>query len=90
MGRCTWCGFRSTANGDISTSAIRVLVGPAAVRVRDSIRQIAMEPEWQIIAGNVARDHVHVFVSYRPHPESSTIVPWLPGIRSRVLLPEFS
>ena len=47
----------------------KVLIGPVAVRVRDLIRQIAMEHELHIISGKVARDHVHVFVSYRPHQE---------------------
>ena len=37
----------------------------------------------------VARDHVHVFVSYRPNQDISTIVQWLKGISSRVLLQEF-
>ena len=52
----------------------KVLIGPVAVRVRDLIRQIAMEHELHIISGKVARDHVHVFVSYRPHQDLSTIV----------------
>ena len=43
-----------------------------------------------IISGKVARDHVHVFVSYRPHQDLSTIVQWLKGISSRVLLQEFA
>ena len=58
----------------------KVLIGPVAVRVRDLIRQIAMEHELHIISGKVARDHVHVFVSYRPHQDLSTIVQWLKGI----------
>ena len=68
----------------------KVLIGPVAVRVRDLIRQIAMEHELHIISGKVARDHVHVFVSYRPHQDLSTIVQWLKGISSRVLLQEFA
>ena len=57
--------------------------------MRDLIRQIAMEHELTILSGKVARDHVHVFVSYRPHQDISTIVQWLKGISSRVLLQEF-
>ena len=68
----------------------KVLVGPVAVRVRDLIRQIATEHELTILSGKVARDHVHVFVSYRPHQDISTIVQWLKGISSRVLLQEFA
>ena len=60
-----------------------------AVRVRDLIRQIAMEHELVVLSGKVARDHVHVFVSYRPNQDVSTIVQWLKGISSRVLLQEF-
>lgn len=66
-----------------------VLVGEVAIRVRDLIREIAMEHELAIISGKVARDHVHVFLSYRPHQGVSQIVQWLKGISSRVLLQEF-
>jgi putative transposase len=66
-----------------------VLVGEVAVRVRDLIRQIAMEHELEIISGKVSRDHVHVFVSYRPTQKFSQIMQWLKGTSSRVLLQEF-
>lgn len=66
-----------------------VLVGEVAIRVRDIIRQIAMEHELQIISGKVSKDHVHVFLSYRPHQDISKIVQYLKGISSRVLLQEF-
>ena len=67
----------------------RVLTGEVAVRVRDLIRQIALEHELVVLSGKVARDHVHVFVSYRPNQDISTIVQWLKGISSRGLLQEF-
>lgn len=67
-----------------------VLTGEVAVRVRDLIRQIAAEHELEIISGKVARDHVHVFVGYRPNQDVSQIMQWLKGISSRVLLQEFS
>ena len=66
-----------------------VLKGEIAVRVRDLIRQIAMEHELEIISGKVACDHIHVFVAYRPNQDISQIVQWLKGISSRVLLQEF-
>ena len=66
-----------------------VLKGEIAVRVRDLIRQIAMEHEIEIISGKVACDHIHVFVAYRPNQDISRIVQWLKGISSRVLLQEF-
>jgi putative transposase len=66
-----------------------VLTGEVAVRVRDLIRQIAAEHELEIISGKVARDHVHVFVGYRPNQDVSQIMQWLKGISSRMLLQEF-
>jgi putative transposase len=66
-----------------------VLVGEVAIRVRDLLRQIAMEHELEIVSGKVARDHVHLFVSYRPNQQVSRIMQWLKGISSRVLLQEF-
>lgn len=66
-----------------------VLTGEVAIRVRDLIRQIAMEHEIEIISGKVARDHVHLFVSYRPTQNISHIMQWFKGISSRVLLQEF-
>ena len=68
----------------------KVLIGPVAIRVRDLIRQIAMEHELQIISGKVACDHIHVFISYMPHQNISKIVQWLKGISSRILLQEFA
>lgn len=41
-----------------------------------------------MIFGKVVHDHVHVFMSYRPHQDVSHIMPWLKGISSRVLLQE--
>ena len=67
----------------------RVLTGEVAVRVREIVRQIAAEHELEIISGKVARDHVHVFLSYRPTQKVSQIMQWLKGTSSRVLLQEF-
>jgi putative transposase len=67
----------------------RVLLGPVAVRVRDVLRQIALEHEIDIITGKVASDHIHMFISYRPTQEISKIVQWLKGISSRIMLSEF-
>jgi len=66
-----------------------VLHGEVAVRVRDIVRRVCSEHELEIISGKVARDHVHVFVSYRPTQRVSQIVQWLKGTSSRVLLQEF-
>ena len=66
-----------------------VLTGDVAVRVRDIVRRVAADHELEIISGKVARDHVHVLVSYRPTQRVSQIVQWLKGTSSRVLLQEF-
>ena len=66
-----------------------VLTGDVAVRVRDIVRRVAADHELEIISGKVARDHVHVFISYRPTQRVSQIVQWLKGTSSRVLLQEF-
>ena len=69
----------------------KVLTGEVAIRVRDLIRQIAMEHEITIICrGRLASDHIHVLISYRPHQEVSMIVQWLKGISSRILLQEYA
>ena len=67
----------------------KILTGPVAVRVRDLIRQIAMEHDIQILSGKISHDHIHVFISYHPHQHVSRIVQWLKGTSSRVLLQEF-
>ena len=66
-----------------------VLTGDVALRVRDLIRQIAAQHELEVISGKVARDHVHVFLSYRPVHKVSQVMQWLKGTSSRVLLQEF-
>jgi putative transposase len=68
----------------------RVLTGPVAVRVRDILRQIAVEHELDIISGKVASDHVHMFLCYKPHQDISKIVQGLKGLSSRVRLQEFA
>lgn len=68
----------------------QVLIGEVAIRVRDVIRQIAMEHELLIVSGKISSDHIHVLISYHPHQRVSQIAQWLKGISSRVLLQEFA
>jgi putative transposase len=68
----------------------KILIGLVAVRVRDPIRQIAMEHDLQILSGRVTREHIHVFTPYYPHQNVTKIVRRLKGTSSRVLLQEFS
>ena len=51
---------------------------------------MAAEHELEMVSGKVARDHVHLFLSYRPHQKVSQVVQWLKGSSSRVLLQEFA
>jgi len=67
----------------------RILTGQVALRVRDILGQIALEPELEIITGKVASDHVQMFLQYKPHQDISKIVPWLKGMSSRLMLQEF-
>ena len=68
----------------------KVLTGEVAIRVRDVLRQIAMEHELDVISGKVSSDHVHMFIGYNPTQDVSKIMQWLKGISSRILLSEFS
>lgn len=56
-----------------------VLHGEVTTRARDLLRQIAMENELTIVSGKIAKDHVHMFISYRPQQDISSIVQWLKG-----------
>jgi putative transposase len=73
----------------VSKYCTRALTWQVALRVRDILRQIAIEHELEIITGKVASDHVHMFVQYKPHQDTSKIVQWLKGISSRLMLQEF-
>ena len=68
----------------------QVLKGQVAIRTRDVLRQIALEHELDVISGKIAKDHVHMFIGYRPTQNISKIVQWLKGISSRILLSEFA
>ena len=68
----------------------KVLVGEVAIRARDLLRRIALEQDLVIISGKIVKDHVHVFISYRPNQSISKIVQRLKGVSSRVLFQEFS
>lgn len=67
----------------------QVLTKEVSIRVRDILRQIAIEHEIQIISGKIAKDHVHIFVSYPSYVTIAQMAQWFKGISSRVLLQEF-
>jgi putative transposase len=68
---------------------IKVITDDVAVRIHDILRQISMQHEFEIITSKVSRDHVHMFISYRPTQNISKIMQCLKEISSRVLLMEF-
>ncbi len=68
----------------------KVLTDHVANRTRDLLRRIAMGHELEIISGKVAKDHIHMFISFRPTRNISKIMQWLKGISSRILLKEFA
>src|SRR4051812_35814118 len=45
------------------------LTGEVALRGRDLLRQMAAEQEREMVSGKVARDQVHLFLSYRPNQD---------------------
>ena len=51
--------------------------------MRDVVRRVCAEHELEIPSGNVARDHVHVRISYLPTQRVSQILQWLKGMSSR-------
>ena len=65
------------------------LSGEVAVRVRDLIRDIGAQHEVNIMKGQVAKDHVHLFVSIPPQVTISRLLQWLKGKTAHHLMGEF-
>ena len=68
----------------------RVLLGQVSIRLRETLRQICLEQNINILSGKISVDHVHMFLSYRPSLSLSKCVQYLKGSSSRILLSEFS
>ena len=66
-----------------------VLGGEVAVRVRDLIRDSCAQPGVNIRKGQVAKEHVHLFVSNPPQVTISRLRPWLTGKSAHPLMAEF-
>ena len=66
-----------------------MLTKDIAARARDLLKRIAVEHEISILSGKVVLDHIHILVSYPPDIDISTIVRWLKGATSRMLLKEY-
>ena len=67
----------------------RVLVDAVATRTRQIFAEVAIENEWDILALEVAPDHVHLFVSVKPIDAPHLIVKAFKGRSSRYLRQEF-
>ncbi len=67
----------------------KVLTGEIAKRLRQIINELALEKDWDILALEVAPDHVHVFVEHQPDTAINQVVKALKGRSSYVLRKEF-
>lgn len=68
----------------------KVLKGEIATRVRQIFAALAIEKEWDILALEVASDHVHLFVSVKPTDTPHLVIKAFKGRSSNLLRKEFS
>ena len=66
-----------------------VLKGEVQLRVRDLIKQICDANDVRILKGVVAKDHVHIHVSYPPSLSVSELMRRIKGRSGRKLLLEY-
>ena len=67
-----------------------VLRGDIQLRCRDLIRQSCDSLDIQILKGVVAKDHVHLHLSYPPKLSISDILKRLKGRSAKILLMEYT
>lgn len=67
----------------------KVLTGKIATRLRQIFLELAIEKEWDILALEVAPDHVHLFVSAKPIDPPHLIIKAFKGRSSNYLRKEF-
>lgn len=67
----------------------KVLVGDVATRLRQVFLDLAIEREWDILAMEIAPDHVHLFVSVKPTDTPHLVVKAFKGRSSYYLRKEF-
>ncbi len=67
----------------------KVLTGAIATRTRQIFAELAIEKDWDILALEVAPDHVHLFVSVKPTDTPHLIIKAFKGRSSRYLRQEF-
>ena len=66
-----------------------VLVGDVATRTRQIFLDLAIEKGWDILALEVAPDHVHLFVAVKPTDTPALVVKAFKGRSSNYLRKEF-
>ena|SRR3989338_10590132 len=66
-----------------------VLYGQVGLKARDLIRQICTGLDVEILSGKLARDHVHLFVSYPPYLSISDLVQKIKGKSAYKLFSSF-
>ncbi len=66
-----------------------VMTKSIAHRIREIIRQICESNDIQIIKGVIAKDHLHLYVSYPPKLSVSNMIQKLKGHVSRKIQQEF-
>ena len=67
----------------------RVLVGDVATRARQVFMELAIEKEWDILAMEIAPDHVHLFVGVKPSDAPHLVIKAFKGRSSHHLRKEF-
>jgi putative transposase len=66
-----------------------VLTGDIATRTRQIFLELSIEKEWDILALEVAPDHVHLFVAVKPTETPSLVIKLFKGRSSHYLRSEF-
>lgn len=67
----------------------KVLVGDIATRTRQIFLELSIEKGWDILALEVAPDHLHLFVAVRPTDVPALVIKSFKGRSSRYLREEF-
>jgi putative transposase len=67
----------------------KVLVGDIATRTRNIFLELSIEKGWDILALEVAPDHVHLFVAVKPTDVPALVVKSFKSRSSRYLREEF-
>lgn len=67
----------------------KVLTGEIATRTRQIFAELAIEKKWDILALEVAADHIHLFISVKPTDTPHLVIKAFKGRSSYFLRKEF-